>query len=57
MSFFRLDTLNKCFTYVSPDGKWRPEPAKQMLNVLNKVLSMLSEIKMTYLIAHSYYYL
>lgn len=42
-------TINKCFKHNIPDGKWRRETAKQMLNVLDKILPVLNEGKITHL--------
>lgn len=42
-------TINKCFNHNIPDGKWRQETAKQMLNVLDKIPGVLNEWKITHL--------
>ena len=41
--------INKCFNHNIPDGKWRRETAKQVLNVLDKILRVLNEVKFTHL--------
>lgn len=48
---------SQCVNHVNPDGEWRRETAKQMLNVLCEILRALSEVKTTHLMIHPYHYL
>lgn len=42
--------------HASPDGKWRQETAKQMLNVPVEILHMLNGVKITYLMVFNITY-